>query len=249
MKRFSRGYEAFLDSLPESSEGLRLIDVVTHDPWMAREPFVPWSRMTAATDVPAAVIAATADDERRQVADAVGADDEETVRAFSYTFLACLVHDINLVHGALERLGLAGRAEAYASDAWAHGDAAAGSLVLPDGAVWRTSWMLLRGLIEFEERARLYFDDSIHELTFGVPYHSDVPVRHQVRSAARGAARRQETAFVSDAYVAELEHFHACVTEGAPCRTPPEQARDDVAVLRDLFLVRRRTPIESHPTP
>ena len=67
-------------------------------------------------------------DEARQVEQAVGRGDPETVRAFSYTYLACLVHDVNLVHGALDALGLDAPAEAVASSAWAGGDAAAGTL-------------------------------------------------------------------------------------------------------------------------
>jgi hypothetical protein len=47
-----------------------------------------------------------------------------------------------------------------------------------------------------------------------------------------------ERSFVDDAYVAELKHFHACVTAGEACRTPPEQARRDQALLRELFLKR-----------
>jgi predicted dehydrogenase len=42
-----------------------------------------------------------------------------------------------------------------------------------------------------------------------------------------------------DAYVAELRHFHACVTDGIACRTPPEQALRDIELLRDLY---RLTP-------
>jgi predicted dehydrogenase len=233
MKRFSRAYEALLGGLPASPDGVRLIDVVTYDPWMAREPFVPWSNMTPASDLPAP------DDtsERRQVAQAVGRDDPETVRAYSYTFLACLVHDVNLVHGALDHMGLA-RAEPRESAVWADGDAAAASLRLGGGALWRTSWMLLRGLMDFEERARFYFDDSVHELRLPVPYHTEAPAEHSVTSGEGGAHSVRKDSFVDDPYVAELRHFHACVTAGEACRTPPEQARRDIAVLRDLFLLR-----------
>jgi predicted dehydrogenase len=236
MKRYTRAYEAFLEALPGSGDGLRLVDVVTYDPWMAREPFVPWSAMTPADDVPAEVLAAGVEDERRQVAQAVGADDPETVRAYSDTFLACLVHDVNLVHGALDRLGVA-EAQARESAAWAGGEAASASLRLPGGALWRTSWMLLRGLMTFEERARLYFDDAIHELVFPAPYHVQSPVAHRISSGG-GAHRVREAEFVDDPYRAELEHFHDCIVGGETCRTPPEQARRDLVALRDLYLSR-----------
>jgi predicted dehydrogenase len=241
MKRFAGAYGSFLEHLPSSADGLRLIDVLTYDPWMAREPFVPWSRMVPADDVPAAVRAAAAEEEREQVARAVGRDDPDSVRSYSDTFLACLIHDVNLVHGALDRLGLSGRASARASAAWAGGDAASVSLALPGGVVWRSSWLLLRGLNDFEERVRLFFDDAIHELEFSVPYHVDAPAHHRITDGRETRAR----AFVDDPYRAELEHFHACITAGEPCRTPPEQAREDIAVLRELFL--RRDQPEASP--
>jgi predicted dehydrogenase len=240
MKRFSRAYQAFIEALPPSADGLRLIDVITYDPWLAREPFVPSASITPADDVPDATLATLADDERRQVAEAVGADDPETVRSFSYTFLACLVHDVNLVNGALERMGIADSVEPRESAAWAGGDAASASLRLPGGALWRTSWMLLRGLMHFDERARLYFEDAIHELAFPVPYLTDVPVQHRLTSVADGAHRVRETRYVDDPYVAELEHFHACVTAGESCLTPATQARRDIQLLRDLFTKEER---------
>jgi predicted dehydrogenase len=177
-------------------------------------------------------------DEARQVGEAVGADDPESVRGFSYTFLACLVHDINLIHGALDRMDVV--AEPIASGAWAGGDAAAGTLRVDGGAQWRTTWMLLRGLMDFEERARLFFDDAIHELTFPVPYHVDVPIAHAITTGAGGVHRRTVDLTVHDPFVAELEHFHACVTAGATTLTPPEQSVADLRVLRDLYLCRDR---------
>ena len=39
----------------------------------------------------------------------------------------------------------------------------------------------------------------------------------------------------ADSYARELEHFHACVTRGAECRTPPEQAIRDIALLTELY--------------
>lgn len=236
MKRFSSAYSSFLEALPASPEGLRLLDVLTYDPWMAREPFVPWSTMTPADDVPADVLAAAAEDERRQVAQAVGRHDPDTVRAYSYTFLACLVHDVNLVHGALDRLGLASGAEPRESAVWADGNAASASLQLPGGAIWRTSWMLLPGLMNFEERVGVYFDDAIHELTFPAPYHGEAPITHRVTLGTGGAHEVRRRSFVEDPFALELEHFHDCITSGATCRTPAEQGRRDLVVLRDLFL-------------
>ncbi len=216
MKRYDAAYEAWLDALPASGDDLRFVDVVTYDPWMAREPFVPWSTMVRADDVPAAVADAARRAEAEQVRRAVGSADPAVVRAYSYTFLACLVHDVNLVHGALDRLGGAGAIEPLSAAAWAQGEAASFTARLPGGATWQCAWLLLRGLEDFRERARLYFADAIHELELRAPY------QH-----------------ARDSYVAELRHFHACVVDGIACRTPAEQGARDVELLRDLFRLTR----------
>jgi predicted dehydrogenase len=212
MKRFDPAYEALLDALPAGGDGLRLVDVVTYDPWMAREPFVPWSTMLRGDDVAAAALAAAARAEAEQVERAIGTADPAAVRAYSYTFLACLVHDVNLVHGALERMGVDRGVQPASAAAWADGEAASFTARLPGGATWQCAWLLLRGQEEFRERLSLYFADAVHELELAAPY-----------------------LHAGESYRAELRHFHACVVDGIACRTPPEQGARDVELLRDLF--------------
>jgi predicted dehydrogenase len=227
MKRYDPAYEAFVGALPATGEPPRFVEVVTYDPWMAREPFVPWSRMIRGDDVPEGVIAAGRAAEAEQVGRAVGADDPDAVRAYSYTFLACLVHDVNLVHGALDRLGV-GDVEPLTAAHWAGGDAASFTARLPGGAVWQCAWLLLRDLEEFRERVAIYFQGAIHELEMPAPYWPDAPRVHRVTGTPA-------TEHLGDAYVAELRHFHACVVEGIACRTTPAEAARDIELLRDLY--------------
>ena len=235
MKRFDPAYERFLSGMP-SPESLRLIDVVTYDPWMSREPYVPWNSMIRGNDIPADVLKAGLADEARQVGAAVGTDDPQTVRSYSYTFLACLIHDINLVRGVLDAWGMS--STAVSSAAWADGNAASATLRLSNGAEWRTSWMLLPGLERFEERASFYFDDAIHELQFAVPYHSQAPTLLKTLTTMNGRPVETVDSFVSDSYVAELDAFLAAIDSGAAVLTPPEQSVGDIEILRDLFLLR-----------
>jgi predicted dehydrogenase len=236
MKRFHAGYEAFLDALPVGADELRLVDVVTYDPWLAREPFVPWGRMLRAGPVAPAVARRGVRSEREQVQRAVGRSDPATVRAYGYAFLACLVHDVNLVHGALDRLGTTGSLEPLAAAHWADGEAASFTARLPNGATWHCAWLLLGGLLDFRETARLYFRDAIHELSLPAPYDATAPVEHRITAVAEHEHAVSAQELVDDAYRAELVHFHDCVARGTTCRTPPEQAQRDVEVLRDLFV-------------
>lgn len=238
MKRFDPAYQRFLEQLP-AGDDVRLIDVVTYDPWMSREPYVPWRSMIRADDIPASVIDAGRADEAAQVGAAVGADDPATVRAFSYTFLACLIHDVNLVHGILDRWGLG--SVPVSSSAWADGDAASATLQLGNGAQWRTSWMLLPGLERFDERVSVYFADSIHELNFPVPYHGQSPTVRHVLSTDDGRPVDTAESFVDNSYVAELAAFVTAIDTGAPVLTPPGQSVVDLTTLRDLYLLRDQT--------
>ena len=238
MTRFTAAFNAAVSAMASEApalDSLRLIDVVTYDPWMAREPFVPWSTMVQADDVPAAVMTSAAADEARQVEQAVGRGDARTVRAYSYTFLAALVHDVNLVNGLLDALGADAGPEAVSSAHWADGDAASGTLRLDNGALWHSSWTLLREQMHFEERVSLYFSGGVHELTFPMPYDATVPARYRVVGAREDMATDHQCAGATDPYVAELEHFHACVTTGQAVRTPPEQALRDLELLQSLF--------------
>lgn len=238
MKRFDPAFAALLAGLPDDAGDLRLVDVVTRDPNMGRPPFTPPS-LIRADDLPAAVIRESARQEREQVEAAVGVGDPESVKAFNYTYLACLIHDVNLVHGALERMGVKLPLEPISSGHWANGMAAAAAYRLPNGGIWNCSWLLLDGLEEFDERARFFFGDQIHGIRFGVPYLRERATTHESISADAGAERLQRTEHVSDHYAEQLEGFHACVTTGAECQTPPEQARLDMCALRDAFVAQR----------
>jgi predicted dehydrogenase len=235
MKRHDPSYQAFLDALPAGADPLRLVDVVTYDPWLAREPFVPWGSVLRGDDVPERVLddgrAAAAEQVRR----AVGADDPLAVRVYGEIFLGALIHDVNLVHGALERLGAPGGIEPVGAASWADGDAASFTARLAGGVAWHSAFLMLRGLMDFRERASLYFDDSVHELEFPSPYWPDAPRVHRVTAVRDGQHAVSVDEHAGDAYVAEVRHFHACVVDGVRCRTPPEQALRDIELLRELY--------------
>jgi predicted dehydrogenase len=236
MKRFDPATVSLLASLPDDAEDLRLIDAVTYDPWMAGPPFFSAGELVLGDDVPAREVARLRAAERRQVEEAVGRDDDATVRAYSYTYLACLVHDVNLVHAMLERMGVPTPSPALSGADWAEGEAASIAVALPAGGRCRATWLLLRGLQEYREQVTAYFADAIHRLTFPAPYLGKVPAVHEVVSARDGATVVQRRSAPAESYLAELRHFHDCVVEGTDCLTPPEQAVVDLTTLRDAFL-------------
>jgi predicted dehydrogenase len=234
MKRFDPAWERMLSELPESAAELRYVRVMCHDPeWV---PFFAEGEIVKGTDVPREVIEATRSAEAEQVEAAVGTATTEAVFAFSDAYLGSMVHDVNVVHGLLERLGEPVPGPVVDAAWWNEGRAVTGSVRLANGARWDSAWIQLLDIREYQEQVALYFGHSLQRLTFPSPWLKRSPTRYE-RSEADGLDRVVQT-YEShrESFVQELVHFHECVVDGAESRTPPEQARIDMELLTNMFL-------------
>jgi predicted dehydrogenase len=237
MKRFDPAVERMLAGLPETAATLRYVNVVVNDPEF--DPYFADWEVVRGSDVPADLVETTRRAEAEQVESAVGAGDPDTVRAFSESYLGSLLHDLNVVHGLLERMGEPLPAEVISGDWWNEGRSVTGALRLENGTRADLAWIQLLPTFEYRETIAFYFDDAVHELTFPSPWLKQFPTVYRVsrrdgRTNDVHIARSHEEAFAR-----ELVHFHACVADGEPCRTPPEQARMDIDVLTRMFLASR----------
>jgi predicted dehydrogenase len=228
MKRYEPAYEALLDLLAARPR-LRHLVTTTIDPGLpaafAPAGFVP------ATGVPSPVADAVRRGTAEQVAEAVDTDAPEAVAAFSDVFLGALVHDVNLVHGLL-----ADERRARVHDAAGDAVSASALVELGDGARWAMAWLLEPSAGAFSEELVACTGAGLHRLTFPAPYQRPSAATHQHTAAtAPGTWRTRTTSGYADAYVRQLEHFHACVTTGAPCRTPAADARRDLELLTAIF--------------
>jgi len=237
MKRFDPAVETLLESLPPTSEDLRYVSVVVNDPEF--QPFFEPGDIVRGADVPRGLIEATRRAEAEQVESAVGAGDEDTVRAFSESFLGSLLHDLNVVHAALERLGEPLPAEVVGGDWWNGGRAVYGALRLQNGARVDGTWIQLLETFEYRETIQLMFAEEVHSLEFPSPWLKQHPTRYR-RSRRNGRVDdvREVNAY-DESFARELRHFHDCIVNGTPCRTPPEGARLDIDVLTKMFLAAR----------
>ena len=133
-------------------------------------------------------------------------------------------------------------AEIVAGDWWNRGRAVAGSLRLANGARCDAAWIGLHDTFEYSETISFLFADSVRTLTFPSPWLRQHPTIYR-RSEADGRVNSARTlTSYEESFSRELEHFHECITDGTPCRTPPEQARLDIDVLTRMFLASGRTP-------
>jgi predicted dehydrogenase len=233
MKRFAPAYEALLDDLHSASTEIVHVASLTCDPRLAAQ-FAPRG-LVRGDDVPRHAAAELAAMLTHQAAEAAGCDDPGLAAAYSEAFAGALVHDVNAVHGMLDALGVT-RGEpvdAYGDPA---AELASGSVALPGGARWTMAWALVEEAGAFSERIELLTRDGLRTMRFPAPYLRAAPVEYtHARAAGATGVRTSGTAAVADPYERQLRHFHACVTAGATCRTPPAQAARDLALLGELF--------------
>jgi predicted dehydrogenase len=237
MKRHDPAVEAMLDALPPTAEAIRYVSVVVNDPEF--DPFFEPGDVVRAADVPLDVIEATLRGEAEQVEAAVGSGSEDVVRAFSESFLGSMLHDLNVVHAALERMGEPLPAQVVAGDWWDGGRAVYGGLRLANGARCDLAWVQLLATFEYRETIRILLTDEVHELEFPSPWLKQHPTGYRrSRRDGRLADVRQVVAY-DESFARELRRFHASIADGAPCLTPPEGARLDIDVLTRMYIASR----------
>ena len=237
MKRYDPAVEAMLASLPDSAADLRYVSVVVNDAEF--EPFFEPGEIARGNDVPQELIEATRRQEAEQVEQAVGSGDEAVVRAFSESFLGSLLHDLNVVHAILDRLGEPLPAQVVGGDWWNEGRAVSGSVRLANGTRWDSAWIQLLATHEYRESISFFFADSVRTLTFPSPWLKQSPTIYRRSERRDGANDVHIVESYEEAFARELMHFHDCITGGQPCRTPPEQARLDIDVLTRMFMASR----------
>jgi predicted dehydrogenase len=231
MKRFDPNYEAALELLPDGGRGLRYISVEVSDPdsW----PFVAHRPLLRPDDVPDSLVDDARARQRAQVAEALGVEvDGAHLRGYADPLMSGVIHTINAVHGMLDRMGIDG-GDVVGGHIWSGGESAAGTVSLLDGAAaWHFAQVLVPGIAWYRERYVLHFDETVIELQFPAPYLNHQQTDLWVR---RSHGLRLDTTHVrasyEEAFVRELEGFHAAITEGEPVRTPVEQAMRDARLL------------------
>ena len=117
------------------------------------------------------------------------------MRAFSESFLGSLLHDLNVVHGMLERLGEPLPAEVVAGDWWNEGRAVYGALRLANGARVDGAWIQLLDTFEYRETIQFMFAEEVHTLEFPSPWLKQHPTIYR-RSRRDGRADDVESSDV-----------------------------------------------------
>jgi predicted dehydrogenase len=231
MKRFDPSWRLLRDLVRGAGKRLRYISVDVNDPdaW----PFVAHRDYVAGEDVAPELIAESAARRREQIARALGSEpDAVMLRGFAGPYSSSMVHDVNLVHGLLDAMGLA-TGPVTGAAIFAETGGGQGSVRLtPGDALWTASHVAVPQLADYSERVSLFFDDRLYELDFPAPYlnHQQTRLTEKV-SDGHHARTIVHRASYAEAFVEELKGWWQAIVEGATVVNPVEDARRDMVLL------------------
>jgi predicted dehydrogenase len=234
MKRFDPAFTALCDLLRKQTTALKAIDVAVLDPdfW----PFVAHRIVRFGDDVPADAIADNSRRRTAQIAAALGGTPSpERQKGYAGPLCSSLVHDVNLVAGALGALGLEIGEPVAAALHQGDDGVAAIARVAGSGAPIALSWHTVPKLAHYSEKLTFTFEDAVFELRFPSPYLNHQPTELvERRSTGLALSEILHRPSYAEAFVEELIGFHAAVTGSGPARNTVEEAGRDIALLAGL---------------
>ncbi len=182
------------------------------------------------SDVSDEVRAATEAARQAAVREAIGDVPRPVAQAF-HLLSGSMIHDL---YGMRAMLGMP--SEIVCSDIWLDGRAFTMTLAYPNGARCVASWVDLPDLWDFKETLEVYGDNKRVIVSYPTGFARGVLSTVTVQGIdGDGTSYRQEPAITwESAFVRELRHFHDCIANGIPCRTPVSSARDDISLIIEV---------------
>lgn len=234
MKRFDPAYIALRELLQGQAGELKAVNVEVLDPdfW----PFVAHRDVYFGDDVPAELLAENGRKRADQIAAALGfAPSSDGVKGFAGPLCSSLVHDVNLVNGALAALNLSIGSPTAAALHNGDSGVAAIARVTSGGAPVTMSWHAVPKLAHYSERLTFTFDDAVFELRFPSPYLNHQPTE-LIERRSTGLAYREtlHRPSYAEAFVEEMRAFHAAVASQGPVLNTVEDAGADMTLLAGL---------------
>jgi predicted dehydrogenase len=221
MKRYDPAYERLLELLADLRD-LRLVQSTTLESPL--EPYINHYGLVRPSAPPAAV--AGPSDEDAEIARVLGEQaDDEARWCYRYVLLDNLVHEFNMLRGALGEPDIVRSARLEPRTA--------GVQLAFGDAECHLSWVDLPGIARYRQELGFYAPDERLVLTLPSPFLRNAPTRLRVEAGEPGRAHaweRDEVVAYDEAFRRELVEFAAAIDEG---RDPRTSGADG---LRDLML-------------
>ena len=233
MKRFDPAHRALVELLRQQKSELKAVTVEVHDPdfW----PFVAHRNVFFGDDVQPDLIAENGRKRAEQVATALGFPAfDDRMKGYAGPLCSSLVHDVNLVNGALAAIG---QSIGDPRAAVTHGDSGVAIIARTTGtgALVSMTWQAVPTLAHYSERVTFTFEDAIFELCFPSPYLNHQPTS-LIERRSDGLAYREthHRPSYAEGFVEEMLAFHAAVTKQGPALNTVEDAGADMTLIAAL---------------
>lgn len=168
----------------------------------------------------------------REVArkDAIGDVPPQVERAF-YLLSGSMIHDIYSL-----RVMLGSPSEVISAEVWAEGGGVNIVFAYPNGARCVATWVDLPDLWDFKETLEIYGREKRVLVSYPTGFSRGILSEVTIQGIdSDGTTYRKNPAIEwESAFVRELRHFHACITEGVTCYTPLESARKDIELIINI---------------
>lgn len=233
MKRYDPGFR-YAQPIIQKMKDLQAIHITVLHPSEANQ--IGHHHVRRFSDVPEAARATLRAEQDQLIREAIGEFTPLERRVFAENLLSTLVHDINLLRG------LSGDpAEVLYTDVWAGGDSLMTCLRYASGVRAVISLHYLWDLAHYEETVAYYGKADRVRLVFPSPFFRNMPTPVIVEGMEDGKPfEKRVIASMQEAFKEELLHFAACVQQGKPPITTPEEARGDIALLHQIFKAIKR---------
>lgn len=228
MKLYDPAYEAALAEV-QAMENIRFIQVNHLHP--NNDLHMRQFDVRRFDDVPATAVAQLRAQRQAAQQEAIGDAPAHVASAF-YLLAGSMIHDL---YGMRTMFGVP--SEIVATEIWFEGRAFSMTLVYANGARCVASWVDLPDLWDFKETLEVYGDRRRVVVSYPTGFARGILSTVTIQGIdAQGVTYKTEPALAwESAFVRELRHFHACITQGVPCRTPVAVAKDDISFIIDVI--------------
>ena len=207
---------------PNNSLHLRQFDVERFDD-VPHDAFKPANaaREKAQAEAIGAILSQTETDSDVQ---------RKAARVF-YLLAGSMIHDIYSL-----RVMLGAPSEVVSAEVWADGRGVTIVFGYPNGARCVATWVDLPDLWDFKETLEIYGDTKRVIVSYPTGFSRGILSEVTIHGIDTDGTTYSKTPAIEweSAFVRELRHFHACITEGETCYTALESARNDITLIIDI---------------
>ena len=181
-------------------------------------------------DVPADAFKPAGEARDIALSQAIGDVPPEARGAF-FLLSGSMIHDIYSL-----RVMLGSPSEVISAEVWSGGRGVSIVFAYPNGARCVATWVDLPDLWDFRETLEIYGDNKRVIVSYPTGFSRGILSEVTIHGIDADGTTYSKTPAVEweSAFVRELRHFHACITEGETCYTSLESARNDISLIIDI---------------